>query len=88
MNFIWIVGLFFEGGDGGVKNQMKMVIKFYENKKFLKCDKRFAQPFKTYNKVTIIKGYGINMRKDEEIQIYKNSMSVKATVSITKGKNI
>lgn len=22
-----------------MKNQMKMVIKFYENKKFLKCDK-------------------------------------------------
>lgn len=68
---------------------MKMVIKFYENKKFLKCDKeRFAQRFNTYNKVTIIKGYGINMRKDKEIQIYKNSMSVKATVSITKRKNI
>lgn len=50
-----------------------MIAKFYENcKKILKCnnEERFAQEcFKIYNKVTIIKGYGFNMRKDRDLSV-------------------
>lgn len=59
---------------------MKMIIKFYENcKKILthNNEERFAQwCFKTYSKITIIKGYSINMRKDRDPNIFKNLMSV------------
>lgn len=72
---------------------MRITVKFYENRKKIwkfNNEERCAQQcLKIHNKVTIIKGYGMEMRKDLNLHmcIYMNVMSVKAIVLIQKGKN-